>query len=66
MKYDDPFDINPPFNPYISFTTPVSQIKTQTNQKEGRSETTDPASVGSTTIKDDAKHYESKRIGHSY
>ena len=24
MKYDDPFDVNPPFNPYISFTTPIS------------------------------------------
>ena len=34
MKYDDPFDINPPFNPYISFTTPVSQsLKTTVSKK---------------------------------
>ena len=33
MKYDDPFDVNPPFNPYISFTTPISTNLKTTKSK---------------------------------
>ena len=64
MKYDDPFDINPPFNPYISFTTPIRlQLKNKGNKPKPTKKlirNNGPSHVGSTTIKDGTKHYATK------